>query len=143
MKALSVKQPFAGLIARGIKTLEIRSQKTNYRGELLICSASKPVHELTNYYHYLGDISSILYSPESMNDRFYQNGLSICKVNLIDCIPFDGTSEQNLAACLEKEAINNYFPKPNYYAWVLEGAKPIEPFRVKGQLGIFNIEFNR
>lgn len=41
MKALSVRQPFADNIARGIKTLEIRSWPTHYRGDLLICAAKK------------------------------------------------------------------------------------------------------
>ena len=39
MKALSVRAPWAGLIASGAKTLEVRSKPTHYRGELLICQA--------------------------------------------------------------------------------------------------------
>jgi hypothetical protein len=39
MKALSVRAPWAGLIASGAKTLEIRSRRTNYRGEMLICQS--------------------------------------------------------------------------------------------------------
>lgn len=38
MKALSVDSDYAALIAAGEKTIECRSWKTNYRGELLICS---------------------------------------------------------------------------------------------------------
>lgn len=36
MKALSLWQPFASLVAAGIKTFETRSWKTEYRGPLLI-----------------------------------------------------------------------------------------------------------
>lgn len=39
MKALSVRAPWAGLIASGEKTLEIRSRRCHYRGELLICQS--------------------------------------------------------------------------------------------------------
>ncbi len=39
MKALSVRAPWAGLIASGTKTLEIRSRRTHHRGELLICES--------------------------------------------------------------------------------------------------------
>jgi hypothetical protein len=39
VKALSVRAPWAGLIADGTKTLEIRSRLTHYRGELLICQS--------------------------------------------------------------------------------------------------------
>jgi hypothetical protein len=41
MKCLSVRQPWAGMIARGEKTIETRTWSTSYRGPLLI-AASKP-----------------------------------------------------------------------------------------------------
>ena len=44
MKALTIKQPFATLIAKGDKHYEFRSWKTNYRGEILI-HAGKSVEE--------------------------------------------------------------------------------------------------
>ncbi len=42
MKALSVKQPWANMIARGEKTIELRSWRTRYRGDLMICSSALP-----------------------------------------------------------------------------------------------------
>lgn len=36
MKVLSIKEPYATLIANGNKVIETRSWKTNYRGELFI-----------------------------------------------------------------------------------------------------------
>jgi ASCH domain len=42
MKALSVRQPWASLIASGKKTIEVRSWRTHYRGPLLICAAKQP-----------------------------------------------------------------------------------------------------
>ncbi len=38
-KALSLKQPFANLVASGQKTIETRKWKTDYRGDLVICSS--------------------------------------------------------------------------------------------------------
>lgn len=38
MKALSIDSDYAALIAAGEKTIECRTWKTDYRGELLICS---------------------------------------------------------------------------------------------------------
>jgi len=43
MKTLSIRQPFASLICRGIKIIENRSWKTNYRGKLLIHASGKPI----------------------------------------------------------------------------------------------------
>ena len=37
MKAISIDSDYAALIAAGEKTVECRTWKTNYRGELLIC----------------------------------------------------------------------------------------------------------
>jgi len=45
MKALSVKQPWANMIARGEKTIELRSWGTRHRGDLLICSSKQPYIE--------------------------------------------------------------------------------------------------
>ena len=42
LKALSVQQPFANLIADGSKTIEIRSKGTTHRGPLLIVSSKRP-----------------------------------------------------------------------------------------------------
>ena len=36
MKAITIKQPFASLIAAGLKEYEFRTWKTKYRGEILI-----------------------------------------------------------------------------------------------------------
>ncbi len=42
MKALSIKQPWANLIASGKKTIETRLWLTGYRGPLLIVSSKTP-----------------------------------------------------------------------------------------------------
>jgi hypothetical protein len=41
-KAISLKQPWANLVASGKKTIETRKWSTNYRGDLVICSSKKP-----------------------------------------------------------------------------------------------------
>ena len=42
LKALSVKQPWANMIAAGEKTIETRRWPTDYRGPLLIVSSKTP-----------------------------------------------------------------------------------------------------
>jgi len=60
MKTLSIRQPFASLICRGIKTIENRSWDTTYRGKLLIHASGKPIawptfdylpHDFVKGYH--------------------------------------------------------------------------------------------
>jgi hypothetical protein len=63
MKAVSIKQPWASLIAAGVKTLEIRAWPTKHRGPLLICSSRRPVVK--------GE----------------RHGEALCIVDVIDCRP--------------------------------------------------------
>ena len=42
MKAISIQNPWAHLILTGQKTVECRTWRTNYRGNLLICSSANP-----------------------------------------------------------------------------------------------------
>ena len=54
MKVLTVKEPWASLIAYGYKEYEFRSWKTNYRGKILIHagkSLEKDVSELFKDYN--------------------------------------------------------------------------------------------
>lgn len=41
-KAISLKQPYANLVAQGKNTIETRKWTTKYRGDLLICSSKNP-----------------------------------------------------------------------------------------------------
>jgi hypothetical protein len=42
MKAISIQQPWANMIAAGEKTIETRTWATEFRGEILIVSSRKP-----------------------------------------------------------------------------------------------------
>lgn len=111
MKALSVRQPFAFLIAKGLKTIELRSRRTNYRGPLLICVSSHKTAQ-----------------PDRIR---LKRGVALCVVDLIDCRPM------TKADC-KRAWTRNY--RPQFWSWVLSGAREIEQFPVSGKLGIFEVE---
>lgn len=67
MKALSVKQPWAELIARGEKTIETRGKATRHRGPLLIVSCRSP--------------------------NVWVTGCAIAVVDLVDCRPMTRADE--------------------------------------------------
>ncbi len=46
MKALSLRQPWASLIADGHKTIETRTWRTHYRGPLAIHASTRPHEDL-------------------------------------------------------------------------------------------------
>jgi len=56
IKAISVKQPWANMIASGKKTIETRTWKTSYRGPILIVSSRKPPIEPAGYALAIADL---------------------------------------------------------------------------------------
>lgn len=111
MYALSVKQPWASLIALGEKTIECRSWSTSYRGDLLIVSSA---------------------SPRVKHDgRVLPAGYALAVVRLVDVVPF--SRDRLEASCMDD------MPPSGAFAWLLEDVFEIEPFRVKGKLGIYQV----
>jgi activating signal cointegrator 1 len=74
MKALSLWQPWASLIADGRKDIETRSWPLHYRGVLAIHAAQKVDHGACMEFGY--DYSTI------------PRGSVLCIVNVIDCVRF-------------------------------------------------------
>lgn len=129
MKVLSIKEPFATLIANGDKCIETRSWKTNYRGEIFIhASGKKIVKEIFDNEYIMNLIEGI--------DMNYGN--IICKGNLVDCIYMDEAFINNIKNNSKEYNLGLY--KIGRYAWVLEDIKKIYPIKVKGQLNIWNYD---
>lgn len=110
MKCLSIKQPHADRIRSGVKTYEIRSWRTHYRGPLLICSGVRHDRRF----------------PEA---KSLPLGVSIAACELADVVPFEPHMAD--AACVEW--------RPGLFAWVLRDVNAVKPVHVKGQLGLFQI----
>ena len=75
MKVITIKQPYATLIAEGIKKYEFRSWKTNYRGKILIhAGAGIEKNEMKKF--------------EDL-DLEYPSKRIIAEAELVDCIELD------------------------------------------------------
>lgn len=124
MKVLSIREPYASLILSGVKKIETRSWKTNYRGELYIHAS-------------LGKSSP---SPEVMKLVLYTNpGYILCKAMLVDCIYMT----KEYVEQMKKDNLTEYLCgdyQEGRYAWVLDDVEPVEPILVKGHLGIWNYD---
>lgn len=79
MKALSIKQPWANMIAAGEKTIETRTWPTDYRGPLLIVSAKEP--------------------------RIDPAGCAVAIVELTDCRPMTRRDERAACCATYKDAV--------------------------------------
>lgn len=121
-KALSVKQPYADLLTRVVfrddngeyhadKTIEVRTRNTNYRGDLLICSSSKP------------EIPGRL------------SGVTCGFVELYDVKSIeDFTPEDWAATCIPEQE------RPHKgYGWMMRNPRRVVEMPIKGQLGVYNL----
>lgn len=117
MKALSVRQPFAGDICCGDKTIELRTWRTDYRGELIICSSKSGVK-------YWLERKGVYYKSPM--------GAIICKVKIVDCRP--ATKADAEAAMCDPEDIQD-----GMWAWVLEDVVSLQPKPVKGKLNFYDV----
>lgn len=126
MKVLSVREPYASLIASQIKTIETRSWKTNYRGEIFIhaCITKNKIKD---------EIKHLI--PDNL-----MYGYILCKANLVDCIYMD----EEFIKKTKSTNHNNYICgryEIGRYAWVLDNIEILpKPIKAKGQLGIWNFK---
>ena len=129
MKVLSIKEPFATLIANGDKLIETRSWKTNYRGEIFIHASGKEVAKeyLTNEY-----VISLI------NNLPMNFGNIICRANLVDCIYMDDDFIKQIKLNVKEHNLGLY--EKGRYAWIFEEIEPIYPIPAKGKLNIWNYE---
>ena len=131
-KALTIKQPYASLIVEGIKDIENRTWKTNYRGKILIHAGKDNLIKNLKY----GDDITCLNNKQleyitnnKHNDIFNKElitGAIIGSVEIVDCV----INHPSIWAENEK-----YKP---IYNWVL--TNPIkfnEPIPIKGKLSLW------
>ena len=120
MKALSLKQPWAWLIVKGLKSVENRKWSTKYRGPLLI-------HASKNYdregYFWITQKFGNIFNPEWDKPPDFTFGAIVGKVDMSDCVQaYDSP----------------WFFGP--YGFIFRDAfEFIDPIPYKGQLGIFEV----
>lgn len=113
-KALSLKQPWANLVVRGQKTIEVRNWTTNYRGDIVICSSQRPDKKF-------------IYPDLSREPMGYAIGI----VELHDIIEMNILHEHS-AMCKKNDGDQ---------AWILKNPHRFKtPYPIKGKLSIFDIE---
>lgn len=115
MRCLSVRQPWAQLIAEGTKTIELRTWATKYRGPLVIVAGKARAKK------------SERSAPWVEIDG--PRGAAIAIAELVDCRP--ATRSDARAACTA--------PAEGEWAWVLGEVRPIEPVPQRGKLGLYRV----
>ena len=133
MKSLSIKQPWASLIAHGIKNIENRTWKTHFRGRIYIHSSAKLAdYKLTD--QQLKECGcKILWDSDKLVSSI------IGEVDIVDCVinhPSIWAEETFIP--IEGEG----YPQKPTYNWVLANPvlydKPI--LNVKGKLSFWEFK---
>ena len=124
MRVLTLKQPWATLVAEGIKKIEFRTWKTNYRGKVLIHAGA-------------GIDKEDMKKFEKLNLE-YPSERIIAEVEIVDCLELN--EELNNKIISEKN-IAYGDKKRTGYAWKLDNIKKIDSnITIKGKLGLWNID---
>lgn len=142
MKALTLLQPWASLLAHGEKTIETRSWSTNYRGKVLI-TASKNLTKANRGIARLPEFEEALVrcGHETPDDLPLGKALGI--LNLVDVIqttPRTWTTDKlgDKYDISEQDYLFGDFTVGRY-GWVFDGGLWFhEPFYIKGEMGLFN-----
>lgn len=127
MKVLTIKEPFAALIANKVKKIETRSWKTKYRGEIYIHAGVAKIDKKVSTRPDLKELY------ENLDLKY---GYIICKARLVDCVYMDEVFMSEIKKNKTEYICGHY--EIGRYAWILDDVEIIEPIKAKGQLGIWN-----
>lgn len=130
MKAFSIKQPYANKILTGLKTIELRSWQTTYRGDLLICTSRAPALFLKKLQEVDRDGRNKVVDKEYGDEDYMYFGKALFVVELYDVAPMKKKDEVDADAIFSKDL----------FSWHLRNVRPIKPFDVKGKLGFFDVD---
>ncbi len=132
IKALSLKQPFAWLIANGYLLVDDRSWGTSYRGPILI-HASKGLYEA--YYQYIKSHTDV---PIPDRDKLEYGGV-VGIARLVLC-----SKPGELPAGIRDEQRAHFGGVHQaYYGFLFEQARPLPLMPCAGKLGIFEINVDQ
>lgn len=151
MKALSIKQPWASLIAHGIKDVENRTWKTNFRGRIYIHSTKDVIYwknalSLNQIDQVRIENYELLAGIVRRNLKVIPTSAIIGEVDIVDCvINYDSIWAEKMKTqpCEHVEGLDIISKGQKYiYNWIL--ANPVlyeEPIlNVKGKLSFWNFE---
>lgn len=152
MKAISLWQPWASLIAVGAKKFETRSWPTNYRGPIAIHAAKKPFDTDSFLDRELHPFAEVLGLPDIYSFDALPYGCIVATARLVDCHEMlDDESGKMLNIYLQRpnyfkeyiQAIERHFGdwRPGRFAWELADVKALpRPIPAKGRQGLWEWE---
>lgn len=144
MKAISLLQPWASLVAIGAKRNETRSWTAQYRGPIAIHASQKMApNERAICLH---PRFRVALRHAGIEGPFQlPRGCVIAKATLVDCIRITDTPAARAGIAIPPDPNSDEFLFGNYtsgrYAWILSDVHKLEhPITAKGSLGLWDWE---
>ncbi len=130
MKVITIKQPWATLIAEGYKEYEFRTWKTKYRGEILIHAGKGLDKTNLERFKYL--------------NLDYPIGKIIAKATITDCVKVDDHLREILAKrdpIVYKGIVSKTSNNWDGYGFKLENVEKVVSIEVNGKLGLWEYDY--
>lgn len=131
LKAISLHQPYASAMKMGWKTNETRNRPTHYRGDLVICSAQRP----------LSESDRALVKRCGINVYTNEFGAALCIVEIYACLPTTQFVTSDNTISLRQitpidYALGDY--SSGRFAWLTRNLRVLKkPVPVVGKQGFF------
>lgn len=151
MKAITVLEPWASLIACGAKKIETRSWETKYRGKIAIHAGMQWRENQKDLIETQPFKRSLMTPPDEYRpNTLWQSvrdketlGKVIAIADLVDCLEVVLGRDSNKVYLADQSVVSaDEVSFGNYpiggYAWLLENVQPIDPLPAKGQQRIWN-----
>lgn len=147
MKTITIKQPWASLIVKGIKDIENRTWPTKFRGRVLIHSGIENLFDKTAFYD---DVLSAKQINEIVRNKKFDDifgkhlhtSAIIGSVEIVDCVQNHSSKWAEPSFDLFVEGDKEPIKSERVYNWVLD--KPVmfdTPITgVKGRLSFWEYE---
>jgi len=153
MKAITLWQPWASLLACGAKKFETRSWATNYRGPIAIHAAQKPFDTDTYLDRELYPFAEALKLQDIYSFDTLPRGCVIAFADLVGCWEI-ATDPSGPFICRPHMADGKIFEHvitgnevffgdwtPGRYAWEIENLMQLpKPIPAKGKQGLWNFD---
>ena len=128
MKVITIKQPWATLIAKGYKEYEFRTWKTKYRGEILIHAGKGTDKEAMTRFEDL--------------KLEYPEGCIIAKAKITDCIYVDDNFRKRVSP--KNPNVYKSLNRTEWegYGFKIEEVEEIRPIKINGKLSFWEYDYN-
>jgi hypothetical protein len=148
MKAITILQPWASLIPKGLKHIETRSWSTRYRGLIAIHAGKQWTTDLRALTRREPFFSAI-WNEEQRNMLSHERektlplGCVIATAYLTHCLEINESQvyylEQDLKEGRNKEILFGDYTLGRF-AWILNDIRPVKPVPAKGQQRLWEWE---